>query len=72
MSSDGKNVLRLTDSKGSNESPSWSADSRHVVFSSQRTGQNALWMVNVTTGEERRVPGIAMPAQGPSWGPRRE
>ena len=71
MNADGTNPRRLTNSSGSNESPSFSADSRHIVFASTRSGRSELWTVNVETGEERRVPGITLSAQAPSWGPRR-
>jgi len=62
---------RLTTAGRVNESPSWSPDSRHVVFTSNRRGKPELWTVTIETGEERPVPNIAIPAEGPSWGPRR-
>jgi TolB protein len=71
MDADGGNARRLTQSSGSNESPSWSADSRHVVFASTRTGRSELWSVTVETGKQQRIPNVSVPAQGPSWGPRR-
>lgn len=71
MNADGTNPRRLTSSSGSNESPSFSADSRHIVFASTRGGRSELWTVNVETGEERRVPGVNLSSQAPSWGPRR-
>lgn len=70
MDADGGNPRQLTAS-GSNESPSWSADSRYVVFTSTREGRPQLWTANVTTGENRKVPGINVSSQGPDWGPRR-
>ncbi len=70
MNADGSNPAKLTDSQGINESPSWSPDSRHVIFSSNRSGKE-LYAVNVKTGEEIRISRVGMPAEGPSWGPRR-
>lgn len=70
MDASGSNPRRLT-SSGSNESPSWSRDSRYVVFTSTREGKNQLWTANVATGQNRKVPGIGVSAQGPDWGPRR-
>jgi len=71
MDANGGNPRQLTSSGGSNESPSWSRDSRYVVFTSTREGKPQLWTANVTTGENRKVPGISVSAQGPDWGPRR-
>jgi len=72
MNADGSEPVQLTSGSG-NESPSWSADSRHVVFLSSRGGAKQLWTVNVMTGEEKRVPNLQnLGAEGPSWGPRRQ
>ncbi|MDZ4858288.1 MAG: Tol-Pal system beta propeller repeat protein TolB [Candidatus Hydrogenedentes bacterium] len=71
MDSDGGNPRALTASGGSNESPTWSADSRYVVYTSTREGKPQLWTANVATGQNRKVPGIGVSAQGPDWGPRR-
>ncbi|HOQ90110.1 MAG TPA: hypothetical protein PLX03_08235, partial [Candidatus Hydrogenedentes bacterium] len=65
------NPVQLTDSPGINESPSWSPDSRHVMFSSTRNGRSELFAVNVRTREEIRIPYVTVSAEGPSWGPRR-
>ena len=37
-----QNAIRLTNSSGSNESPSWSSDSRHLMFQSTRQGKPEL------------------------------
>ncbi|HOV61852.1 MAG TPA: Tol-Pal system beta propeller repeat protein TolB [Candidatus Hydrogenedentes bacterium] len=71
MNADGSNPTQLTDSPGINESPSWSPDSRHVIFSSTRNGRSELYAVNVRTREEIKIPYVTVPAEGPSWGPRR-
>lgn len=72
MGSDGSNPTRVTNSSGINESPAWSPDSRHIAFSSTRSGRPELLTVTLSTMLERRIPRIAMSAEGPTWGPRRK
>ena len=51
---DGQQSRRLTTGEGSHESPSWSADSRHVAFSSTRDGKRNIYIINFDgTGLER-------------------
>ncbi len=71
MGADGSNPTALTSSQGVNESPSWSPDSRHIVYSSTRSGKSELYAVTLSTREERRISGLNVSAEGPSWGPRR-
>lgn len=68
MDADGSNPRQLT-TGGSNEAPAWSADSRHVIFSTNQS--SSLMAVNVLTGQIRPIPGIGVRAQAPDWGPRR-
>lgn len=37
---------QLTFSPGYNESPSWSPNGRHIVFSSTRSGVEQIWSMN--------------------------
>lgn len=70
MNADGSGLRTLT-RQGNNESPTWSPDSRHIMF--YRTGASQLRAVTVDTSEprDRAIPNLSMPCQGPSWGPRR-
>jgi len=72
MGADGSNPTRLTNSSGVNEGPCWSPDSRHIAFSSNRSGRPELWAITLSTKAERRISGIEMNAEGPTWGPRRK
>ena len=40
-------AIRLTWDQGQNSSPSWSPDSKYVVFASRRNGQSDLWSIEV-------------------------
>ena len=72
MDTNGANWQRLTDSRGSNESPSWSPDSRHIIFVSTRSGASRLYTITLETGVVRAVPQLShLRCEGPSWGPRR-
>ncbi|HEY0527615.1 MAG TPA: hypothetical protein VGD02_02210 [Gemmatimonadaceae bacterium] len=42
-------------SEGENEDPSWAPDSRHLVFSSTRSGDKQLWILDTETGRARQL-----------------
>lgn len=55
-------------SEGENEDPSWAPDSRHIVFSSTRSGQKQLWVLDTESGRMRQVthsPGARLAAWSP-------
>ena len=47
MNPDGTNIERLTKGQGSNEDPYFSPDGEFIVFSSNRTGQKNIYVMNV-------------------------
>src|SRR5712691_6481546 len=54
ISPDGQQWRQLTTGSSNDESPSWSVDGRHVVFSSTRNGRRDIYMINADgTGLER-------------------
>jgi len=62
MNSDGTNMLRLTSARkasggkwSTNEDPSFSPDGRFVMYTSNRTGKNQIYISTVDGTEERRV-----------------
>ncbi|MFZ0063272.1 MAG: winged helix-turn-helix domain-containing protein [Pyrinomonadaceae bacterium] len=73
MNADGGNIKRLTEF-GSH--PSWSPDQKEIVFAtddtwspnSRRVNPSDLWLINVATGEKRRLTTPGDAAQ-PSWSP---
>jgi len=42
-------------SEGENEDPSWAPDGRHLVFTSSRTGDKQLWILDTETGRARQL-----------------
>lgn len=51
LSLDGLTAARLTDHPADDRQPLWSPDGRHLVFTSQRFGSAALWVVAVKNGQ---------------------
>jgi len=72
MGRTGEAVRRLT---GRGFKPAWSPDAREIVFTSENAdldpqntvGLSSLWVVNVTSGEERQLGNVD--AVLPSWSP---
>jgi Tol biopolymer transport system component/serine/threonine protein kinase len=63
----GGNPKRLTvDSRQIDDSPTWSADGRDVLFSSFRKGLPTLWRVSASGGAPRPVAGVGTMAYCPS------
>jgi TolB protein len=48
-------VPKQLTSEGENEDPSWAPDSRHIVFSSTRSGDKQLWVLDTETGRTRQL-----------------
>jgi len=49
-----RNPKQLT-SEGENEDPSWAPDGRHIVFSSTRSGDKQLWILDTESGRTRQL-----------------
>ncbi|MGH7616542.1 MAG: hypothetical protein ACREPM_04880 [Gemmatimonadaceae bacterium] len=57
-------------SEGENEQPSWAPDSRHLVFTSNRTGVRQLWIADVENSRPPRQLTKAPGARLAAWSPR--
>ena len=55
---------------GSNQSPAWSADGTKIAFSSSRSGDPEIWVVNADGSDLRRVTYFRGPDVSPAWNPR--
>ena len=51
LSLDGLTAARITDHPADDRQPLWSPDGRHLVFTSDRFGSAALWVVAMRNGE---------------------
>ena len=49
-----RNPKQLT-SEGENEDPSWAPDGRHIVFTSSRSGEKQLWILDTESGRARQL-----------------
>jgi TolB protein len=73
MDSDGKNISRITSATKSNgrrashEDPSFSPDGRFVVYTSNRTGKNQIFIGSIDGTQERRVTNDSYNYFKPKW-----
>jgi len=48
-------VPKQLTSEGENEDPSWAPDGRHIVFTSSRSGDKQLWIMDTESGRARQL-----------------
>jgi Tol biopolymer transport system component len=74
VNSNGKNVRRLTDDPAIDGLPAWSPDGQWLAFLSNREGNWGIWLLQVATGETRRIfsfdGGVFTPPNEPPYGQR--
>jgi TolB protein len=63
-----KQVRQLTTGRGSNESPTWSPNGLHIVFTSSRTGSAQVFTMNRDGSNQRRLTSDGNNTT-PKWGP---
>jgi TolB protein len=63
-----KQIRKITDQRGLNESPSWAPNGRHLAFASTRTGDSQIFTVNRDGSNLRQLTFEGM-STTPSWGP---
>ncbi len=75
VNADGTDMLRLTSAKkqsgkmADNEDPSYSPDGRHVLYISNRTGSNQLYISTIDGEVERRITFDSYSYFKPQWSP---
>ncbi|WP_213450319.1 VWA domain-containing protein [Rhizomonospora bruguierae] len=62
-------VVRLTDDEARDRSPALSPDGRQVAFTSDRGGNEDIWVVDVPSGALHRITDHPAADSDPSWSP---
>ncbi len=68
ISPDGSGITQLTD-RGNNEDPSFSPDGRYIVFSSDRDGEKAVYVMRANGEAQKRITPKGLRVFGPRWSP---
>jgi TolB protein len=66
---DGQKRLQITTGTGVDDSPSWSPDGRHLVFSSTEEGKSHIYMINADGTEKERLTSGGAHHTSPTWSP---
>lgn len=66
---DGSKRLQITSGTGIDDSPSWSPDGRHLVFSSTGEGKSHIYMINSDGTDLERLTFGGTNHTAPSWSP---
>ncbi len=61
-----KQFVQLTHEAGRNDFPSWSPDSRHIVFQSNRTGTDQIWTMLADGSNQKQLTTSGQNSQ-PNW-----
>lgn len=61
-----KQFVQLTHDAGRNDFPSWSPDSRHIVFQSSRTGTDQIWTMLADGSNQKQLTTSGQSSQ-PNW-----
>ncbi len=69
MNRDGTNRRQLTNNPGFETFPDWSPDGEFIVFVAVQDGNQEIYTVSVTTGEQFRLTNTSAVDTFPSWSP---
>lgn len=69
ISPDGQKRVQVTTGPGVDDSPSWSPDGRHLVFSSTVDGKSHIYMINADGKDLERLTFEGTRNSAPSWSP---
>jgi dipeptidyl aminopeptidase/acylaminoacyl peptidase len=68
-SADGSSRRQLTTAAKKDRHPRWSPDGKHILFESDRSGDNQLWVIAIDGGEARQLTTISSEATTAIWSP---
>jgi TolB protein len=63
-------IPRQLTSAAENEDPSWAPDARHLVFTSTRSGNKQLWVIDTQSGRVRQLTHGSAMSRLAAWSPR--
>ena len=64
----GGKLLRLTNDRATEASPTWSPDSQSICYVSDRTGRPKLYIISANGGTPKRIPGVlGSESVSPDW-----
>ncbi|WP_172431804.1 DUF5050 domain-containing protein [Orenia metallireducens] len=63
----GKNVVRLTDDKGDDWAPNWSADGEELLFLSNRDGDTNIYVMDIDGSNLRQITFTTTDKESPVW-----
>lgn len=69
ISPDGQKRIQITSGQGVDDSPSWSPDGRHLVFSSTAEGKSHIYMINSDGTDLERLTSGGVHHSAPAWSP---
>jgi TolB protein len=70
VNADGSNPRRLTTGPTDNQSPTWAANGRHLMFQSNRTGTWQIFSMLADGSAQTQVTRGSLESTSPSWSPR--
>lgn len=60
---------QLTNAGKSDRHPRWSPDGTRLLFESNRSGTNQIWLIDISGGEAKQITNIATGASNAIWSP---
>ena len=69
VNADGTGARQLVTSVGFDRDAAWSPDGRRLAFTSTRTGNEEIFVLDVATGMQRNITGNAARDHDPTWSP---
>jgi TolB protein len=69
MAADGSDPVKLTDNAARDNQPAWSPDGRRIAFTSNRDGNQEIYVMNADGSNEIRLTNDPADDAHPSWSP---